>query len=326
MSVYDRELLAVVHAVTRWSQYLLGQKFVIRTDQRALKFLMEQKVHTNSQLMWLTKLMPFDYTIEYKKGSDNKVVDALSRVTGSELLVLAVSTTSSELLQAITQSWNSDPDVKFMKEQLKTDPTRTSQFTWTNGQLRRRGRLVVGRVPQLRRDIMAFWHASAGGGHSGVEATLRRLLTSFYWKGLRKDVHKFAQECDIYQRNKPDIAAYLGLLQPLPIPEVVWSQISMDFIDSLPKSNGFEVILVVVDRLSKYAHFLPLKHPYTPKLVASAVLNEVVRLHSLPDSIVSDRDVVFLSSFWQELFTLQGVQLNTSSVPITLNLMAKLRL
>lgn len=65
--VYDMELLAIVHAVTKWSQYLLGQKFIIRTYQRALKFLMEQKLHTNSQLMWLTKLIPFDYVIKYKK-------------------------------------------------------------------------------------------------------------------------------------------------------------------------------------------------------------------------------------------------------------------
>lgn len=64
--VYDRELLAIVHAVTKWSQYLLGQKFIIRTDQNALKFLMEQNLHTTSQLLWLTKLMPFDYSIEYK--------------------------------------------------------------------------------------------------------------------------------------------------------------------------------------------------------------------------------------------------------------------
>ncbi|XP_060212133.1 uncharacterized protein LOC132639720 [Lycium barbarum] len=107
MSVYDRELLAIVHAVTKCSQYLLGQKFIIRTD-RALKFLMEQKIHTNSQLMWLTKLMPFDYTIEYKKGSNNKAADALSKVTGSEILALA----GSELLQATAQSWETDPEIK----------------------------------------------------------------------------------------------------------------------------------------------------------------------------------------------------------------------
>lgn len=87
----------------------------------------------------------------------------------------------------------------------------------------------------------------------------------------------------------------------------------MDFIDGLPQSHGYEVILVVVDRLSKYGHFLPLKHPYTAHTVAKAFMDNVVKLHGLPDAITGDRDVVFISSFWQELFTLQGVKLHTSS-------------
>lgn len=115
------------------------------------------------------------------------------------------------------------------------------------------------------------------------------------------------QKCDICQRNKADLAAYPGLLQPLPIPEVVWSQISMDFINGLPKSKGYEVILVIVDKLSKYDHFIHLKHPYTSQSVAKVFMKHVYRLNGLPDFIVSDRDTVFLSSFWQELLTIQRV-------------------
>ncbi|XP_047252063.1 uncharacterized protein LOC107842928 isoform X1 [Capsicum annuum] len=97
----------------------------------------------------------------------------------------------------------------------------------------------------------------------------------------------------------------------------------MDFIDSLPKSHGYEVILVVVDRLSKYGHFLPLKHPYIAQSVAQVFLDDIVKLHGFPDDIVklhgfpdaitSDRDVVFLSFFWQELLSLRGVLLHIST-------------
>lgn len=128
LSVYDRELLAIVHVVTKWSQYLLGQKVIIRTDQRVFKFLMEQKVHTNSKLMWLTKLMPFNYVIEYKRGAQNKVVDALSRVSGDGLLSLIIFATSSKLMQAIAHSWDTDLELKALIEQLQADPAKERHY------------------------------------------------------------------------------------------------------------------------------------------------------------------------------------------------------
>lgn len=124
-----------------------------------------------------------------------------------------------------------------------------------------KGKLAVGKVPQLRLNIITLWHSTPQGGHSGMEATLKRILTLFYWKSIREDVKLFVQKRDICHR-KHDLAAYLGLLQPLPISEVVWSQISMDLIDGLPKSKGYEVTLVIVNMLSKYGHFIPLKIPY----------------------------------------------------------------
>ncbi|KAF0902493.1 hypothetical protein E2562_017893 [Oryza meyeriana var. granulata] len=87
----------------------------------------------------------------------------------------------------------------------------------------------------------------------------------------------------------------------------------MDFMERLPKVGGKSVILTVVDRFSKYAHFIPLSHPYTAVSVSQAFFSEVVRLHGLPSSIVSDRDPVFTSAFWSELFRLSDVQLNMSS-------------
>ena len=87
----------------------------------------------------------------------------------------------------------------------------------------------------------------------------------------------------------------------------------MDFIEGLPKSYGKEVIMVVVDRLSKYAHFLALSHPYSAVMVAQLFLDQVFKLHGLPSLIVSDRDPIFVSTFWNELFKLQGVELLKST-------------
>lgn len=95
-----------------------------------------------------------------------------------------------------------------------------------------------------------------------------------------------------------------GLLQPLQIPEQIWEELSMDFITGLPKVKGVDSIFVVVDRLSKYAHFIPIKHPYTARAVVEIFAKEVVRFHGVPKSILSDRDPIFVRNFWKESFKL----------------------
>nr|GEV90182.1 hypothetical protein [Tanacetum cinerariifolium] len=128
------------------------------------------------------------------------------------------------------------------------------------------------------------------GGHSRVHVTAKKLADVFFWKGLNKMVKFFVKECNVCQRYKPDLSAYPGLIQPLPIPTHVWSEISIDFIESLPKSQRKSIILVVVDRLSTYAHFMALQHPFSTSDVAKLFLNNIYKLHGLPKVIVSDRD------------------------------------
>jgi hypothetical protein len=104
-----------------------------------------------------------------------------------------------------------------------------------------------------------------------------------------------------------------GTLQPLPIPPAIWKDISMDFISGLPKSGNKSVIMVVFDRLSKYAHLCALQHLFKSSTVAQISMDQVFKLHGMPHSIVSDRDPTFTSNFWQELFKIQGTQLHLST-------------
>ena len=127
-----------------------------------------------------------------------------------------------------------------------------------------------------------------------------------------KEIGIFLVECDICQRNKHENVSYPGLLQLLPILEQVWMDISMDFIEGLHKSHGKHVIVVVVDRLSKYAHFMPMSHPYTALDVAQSFMDNIYKLHGPPKSIISDRDLVSTSNFWQGLISQLNVGLRRS--------------
>ena len=123
---------------------------------------------------------------------------------------------------------------------------------------------------------------------------------------------KHVRECDICKRLKYETYHVARLLQPLPIPNKPWLDVSMDFVEGLPKSQSKDVVLVVVDKLTKFVHFIPLSHPYTAAKVATLYLQHVLKLHGMLATIVSDRDPVFTSHFWQELIRLQGVQLAMS--------------
>jgi hypothetical protein len=140
-----------------------------------------------------------------------------------------------------------------------------------------------------------------------------RLASHFWWSSMSKDIRLFVSHCLICQQAKSATTALAGLLQPLPIPSQIWEDVSMDFITGLPPSNGFTVIMVVVDRLSKYSHFVPLKSDFTSAKVAEAFLHHVVKLHGFPKSLVSDRDKVFTSSFWKQLFKSSGTTLAMSA-------------
>ena len=167
-----------------------------------------------------------------------------------------------------------------------------------------RGRFYLGPKCSLIPQILHHVNSNPLAGHSGFLKSYHRAKREFYWHGLKADLKKFIRECDIYQIIKSDTFVLAGLLQPLVIPATPWTDVSLDFVEGFPKSQGFKVILVVVDWLTKYVHFIPLSHPYTIAKAASLFMQHVFKRHGMPVTIVSDRDSNFNSLFWFELFKL----------------------
>ncbi|KOM57691.1 hypothetical protein LR48_Vigan11g072400 [Vigna angularis] len=316
-SIYEKELMALVLAIQHWRPYLLGQKFVVFTDQKSLRYLLEQRITTQSQQNWLAKLLGYEFEIKYRTGASNHVADGLSRKGMEEeetdKMLRMISRPYWLEFQEIMEEGEKDARLQKVFEELRVDPNSHPAYTLEHGRLHYKGRLVLSAKSVWIPRLLAEFHSSVTGGHSGVYRTYRRVAQSLHWIGMKKTVTDFVAACLICQQHKYLAASPQGLLQPLPIPKAIWEEISMDFIVKLPKSQGFDTILVVVDRLSKYGHFILVKHPYTARSIAALLVKEVIRLHGIPMTIVSDRDSTFMSVFWQEIFRLQGTQLNMST-------------
>ncbi|GJZ63641.1 transposon ty3-G gag-pol polyprotein [Tanacetum coccineum] len=308
-STYEKEMLAIVKAVKKWRSYLVGQRFVVKTDHISLKYLLDQRISTPAQARWLPKLLGYDFRVEYKKGVSNRGADALSRQP--EFNFLAISHVTAGWWAELQQEVQLDPYYRQLP--VCCPPKLRSQLMQRDGVWFRGEVILLNPLSPLITKVLQHCHASPEGGHFGFHKTLARIKENFWWTGIKERVKRFLQGCHTCQRFKTDSCRPAGLLQPLPIPSRIWEDISMDFVEGLPPSNGFTTIMVIVDRLSKYAHFVLIRHPFTAATIAKEFVSHVVKLHGIPSTIVSDRDKVFISSFWQALFKLQGTELCLSS-------------
>ncbi|KAM1132447.1 hypothetical protein FF1_046837 [Malus domestica] len=321
LSTYERELIAIVYAVKKWHSYLQGRHFTIKTDHCSLKYFLSQKANTHFQQKWVSKLLGYDYEIQFRSGSDNHVADALSRVHGSPLLpeCAAISYPHFGWFDELRQynehdSWIQSKAKEYFQAQETNATTPTSSnYSFQNGFLRYKARILLSPSSPWRTKLIEAYHSIPAAGHQGVIKTYHKLKKDFYWPSMKNDVKLFVSECHICQQHKYETVAPPGKLMPLPIPERIWADISMDFIVGLPNCKGKTVIMVVVDRLSKYSHFVPMAHPYTAASVAQLFLEHIFKLHGMPNSIVSDRDPIFISAFWKELFKLHNAKLCMSS-------------
>ncbi|WVZ53404.1 hypothetical protein U9M48_004350 [Paspalum notatum var. saurae] len=314
---HDLELAAVVHALKVWRHYLFGQKCDIYTDHKSLKYIFTQTELNMRQRRWLELIKDYDLEIHYHPGKANVVADALSRK--SQISLLRARELPDELA------------IEFDRLSLgflnKTEGTVSMEFEPTLEQEIRKEQLNDEKIKELKELIKldkapgfrvdadgTEAHETAYSIHPGSEKMYQDLKQKFWWYGMKREVAEYVALCDVCQRVKAEHQKPAGLLQPLKIPEWKWEEIGMDFIVGLPRTqSGFDSIWVVVDRLTKVAHFIPVKTTYSGAKLSELYMSRIVCLHGVPKKIVSDRGTQFTSHFWKRLHESMGTKLNFSS-------------
>jgi hypothetical protein len=191
-----------------------------------------------------------------------------------------------------------------------------AQYFWQDPEevLWFKDRLVVLKNFQLRRKIMNKAHCSRYSIHLGTNKMYQDLKKNFWWMRMKREITRFVSECDTCRRVKVDHLRPAGNLQPLIIPEWKWKNICMNFVVGLPHtSHGYNSIWVIVDRLTKSAHFITVSTTYRVWQYAELYLSHIVHYNGIPKTIISDRGSIFVAWFWEQLHDCLGTHLIHSS-------------
>ncbi|WVY96659.1 hypothetical protein V8G54_028810 [Vigna mungo] len=204
--VYIREFYAIIEALAKFRHYLLGHKFIVKTDQKSLKELLEQQLQTPEQQQWLPKFLGYDFTIQYKPGKENVPADAFSRSC-----VLAWSESDFKWLEQIVQLTKADIELSKLMLQHSNGTLPTQKYVVKDGLLFKSGRLMIPADMPLKNKILQEFHDSKVGGHAGTTKTIAIICNQFYWPKMQDDISS----------TKVDQVLPYGFLQPLPIPQQI---------------------------------------------------------------------------------------------------------
>nr|GEU70771.1 putative reverse transcriptase domain-containing protein [Tanacetum cinerariifolium] len=295
----NQELGAVVFALKMWRHYLYGTKSVIYINHKSLQHIFDQKELNMRQRRWIELFSDYDCEIRYHPGKANVVADALSgKERAKPRRVRAMSMTIHSSIKAKI--------LEAQSEASKNSSTLTKMLKGLDKQLERKEdgglylveRILVPVYGNLRTLIMNEAHATRYSIHPGAEKMYYDLRGLYWWPGMKKDIAMYVSKCLTCSKVKAEHQKPSGFLQQPEIPEWKWENITMDFINKLLRTrSGHDLIWVIIDRLTKSAHFLAVREDYKTEKLARRYINEIIARHGVPVSIISDRNSYFTSRF-----------------------------
>jgi len=322
-------------------------KMIVNSDHQNLTYFKTAVALNRRQARWAEDLVSFDFDLYYRKGSANQKADIFSRcpaftsgeggTTAAEnkmllrkeqrleigamqlddnshqvinIGALDIDQLLPEAKERIKQKGLLDDSYLAICRQLSSGEVTDKCYELVDDILCWKKRIYVPK--ELRQRIMHSEHDSKVAGHFRRERTMELVIRNFYWPNMETDIRKYCNECDNCQRMKSPRHAKHGLLHPLELACKPWTHISTDFITDLPESEGATMILVVVDRFTKMAHFILIRKKDSPT-VARVYLENVWKYHGFPEDIVSDRDGSFTGQYFTDLYNYLGIKKSMST-------------